>query len=83
MYYYILSEQKFINQFVLHFILQSGVIPLVLGRRSHYELLAPPMSYIQADSFASPKELASYLHLLDKNDDLYNKYVFFPLSLNM
>jgi len=31
------------------------------------------MSYIQADQFDSPKELAAYLRVLDENDDLYNK----------
>ena len=56
-----------------HFCLQVEIIPVVLGRRNHYEKLAPPMSYIQADQFDSPKELAAYLRVLDENDDLYNK----------
>lgn len=39
-----------------------------------YERSAPYRSYIHVDEFASPKELAGYLHRLDKNDDLYNSY---------
>ena len=46
----------------------------MLGRRPHYSQLAPPLSYIQADAFDSPKDLAAYLHLLSKNNELYNKY---------
>ncbi|XP_067945549.1 3-galactosyl-N-acetylglucosaminide 4-alpha-L-fucosyltransferase FUT3-like isoform X2 [Watersipora subatra] len=49
-------------------------VPIVLGRRNHYEQLAPAFSYIQADQFDSPKDLAEYLHALDRNKDLYNKY---------
>ena len=48
----------------------------MLGRRPHYSQLAPPLSYIQADAFDSPKDLAAYLHLLSKNNELYNKYEY-------
>ncbi len=41
---------------------------------STYKRYAPPNSYIHVDDFESPKELAEYLHLLDKNDELYNNY---------
>lgn len=41
---------------------------------SDYEKFAPLQSYIHVDHFKSPKELADYLNILDKNDDLYNSY---------
>ena len=58
----------------LNAFLQAEVIPLVMGRRAQYATHAPPWSYIQADAFESPRLLAEYLHLLDKNDDLYNRW---------
>ena len=39
-----------------------------------YKRAAPPHSFIHVDDFESPKELADYLHKLDRNDDLYNEY---------
>ncbi|XP_035670878.1 4-galactosyl-N-acetylglucosaminide 3-alpha-L-fucosyltransferase FUT5-like [Branchiostoma floridae] len=55
--------------------LANDVIPVVLGaNRSDYERLAPPHSYIHVDDFKSPKELANYLMLLDKDKDQYNAY---------
>lgn len=39
-----------------------------------YEKVAPYKSYIHVDHYSSPKELAEYLHELDKNDTLYNSY---------
>ena len=39
-----------------------------------YKNVAPHRSYIHVDNFESPKELANYLNILDKNDDLYNSY---------
>lgn len=39
-----------------------------------YERAAPPHSFIHVDNFASPKELAEYLHKLDQNDAMYNEY---------
>lgn len=44
------------------------------ARPEDYESNAPYRSYIHTDEFASPKELAEYLNILDKNDDLYNSY---------
>ena len=39
-----------------------------------YLKVAPPNSYIHVDEFNSPRELAEYMHILDNNDELYNKY---------
>lgn len=52
-----------------------GTVPIVLGtHRENYEKLVLGDSFIHKDDFASPKELADYLHLLDSKDDLYLKY---------
>jgi glycoprotein 3-alpha-L-fucosyltransferase len=42
--------------------------------RADYEKHAPEHSFIHVDDFATPKELADYLHLLNSNDTLYNEY---------
>ena len=39
-----------------------------------YRRVAPHYSYIHVDEYTSPKELAEYLHELDKDDDAYNEY---------
>lgn len=44
------------------------------ARPEDYEVAAPYNSYIHVDEFESPKELAEYLHRLDKDDELYNSY---------
>lgn len=64
-----ITEKFFVNG------LGNDVIPIVMGaRKQDYERAAPPHSYIHVEDFASPKELAEYLHLLDRNDTLYNEY---------
>ncbi|ESN90528.1 hypothetical protein HELRODRAFT_123182, partial [Helobdella robusta] len=55
--------------------LSYDVLPIVMGARPEdYEKVAPPNSYIHVDDFVSPKQLASYLHKLDRDDYLYNSY---------
>lgn len=44
------------------------------ARPEDYRKVAPLNSYIHVDDFASPKELAAYLHKVSKDDQLYNKY---------
>jgi alpha-1,3-fucosyltransferase len=39
-----------------------------------YTEFAPPHSFIDVNDFASPKQLADYLLLLDKTDSLYARY---------
>ena len=53
--------------------LDNGIVPIVYGG-ADYTQYAPPHSYINVADFASPKQLADYLKLLDKNDALYLKY---------
>ena len=50
-----------------------GVVPIVMATSDITEHL-PPNSYIDVSNFTSPQHLATYLQLLDKRDDLYNRY---------
>ncbi|KAH8376430.1 hypothetical protein KR200_000319 [Drosophila serrata] len=64
-----ITEKFFVNA------LNRRVLPIVMGARPEdYEVSAPRRSYIHVDEFASPKELAEYLHILDRDDELYNSY---------
>ena len=54
--------------------LVNGIVPVVYGG-ADYAAFAPPHSYIRVADFQSPKDLADYLHLLDKNDALYMEYL--------
>jgi len=44
------------------------------ARPEDYERSAPQRSYIHVDDFEGPKELADFLHKLDKDNNLYNEY---------
>ncbi|XP_046452084.1 alpha-(1,3)-fucosyltransferase C-like [Daphnia pulex] len=59
--------EKFIRPYLYE------AIPIFLGG-ADYSKYAPPNSYINARDFASPKQLAEYLMLLDKSDSLYASY---------
>lgn len=64
-----ITEKFFVNG------LGHNVLPIVMGaRQQDYEKSAPYRSYIHVDEFQSAKELASWLHHLDEDDDLYNSY---------
>uniref|UniRef100_A0A182N516 Fucosyltransferase n=1 Tax=Anopheles dirus TaxID=7168 RepID=A0A182N516_9DIPT len=64
-----ITEKFFVNA------LTRNVLPIVMGARPEdYEASSPQKSYIHVDEFGSPKELAEYLQLLDRNDELYNSY---------
>ena len=54
--------------------LSLGMIPIVRGKRINYQKFAPPMSYIHADSFETPRDLANYLKNVSTNATLFNKY---------
>lgn len=57
----------------IHF--SHDVLPIVMGARPEdYARGAPAHSYIHVDEFKGPKELAEYLHQLDKDDEKYNEY---------
>lgn len=54
---------------------RHNVLPIVMGAHpTDYARSAPYRSYIHVDEFESPKELAEYLHRLDRDDELYNSY---------
>lgn len=50
------------------------VVPIVLGGYDYSKFFLPK-SYIDVKDFSSPEKLADYLHMLDKNDGLYNEYL--------
>ncbi len=53
--------------------LSTDVVPIVYGG-ADYSAYAPPNSFIHAGDFDSPKDLADYLLLLDRNEHLYSRY---------
>ena len=50
-----------------------NILPVVLGG-ANYSQIAPPKSYIDTKDFSNPKELASYLNYLLKNQNAYDEY---------
>ncbi len=66
----------------LYYTISHNVIPIVMGARPEdYRRSAPEHSYIHVEDFAGPKELAEYLHKLDQDDDLYNEYFQWKVTL--
>ncbi|XP_058446761.1 glycoprotein 3-alpha-L-fucosyltransferase A [Malaya genurostris] len=64
-----ITEKFFVNA------LNRNILPIVMGARPEdYEASSPQKSYIHVDEFASPRELAEYLNILDRNEELYNSY---------
>ena len=54
--------------------LSKGMIPIVRGQRVNYQRIAPPNSFVDADIFDSPEQLAKYLKEVSSNVDLLKKY---------
>ena len=52
---------------------EENVVPIVMGG-ANYTKLAIPGSYINVLDFKTVKDLADYLHYLDKNSTAYNEY---------
>ena len=76
--FYLSFENTYCDQYITEKVFKIllddiMVIPVVRGAGPYKDYL-PPHSYIDADDFSSAKALAEYLHLLDKNDTLYNGY---------
>jgi len=64
-----ITEKFFVNG------LGHDILPIAMGARPEdYARAAPHKSFIHVDHFNGPKELAAYLHELDKDDDKYNEY---------
>ena len=51
----------------------AHVLPIVLGA-SDYSAVLPRDSYLDVRNFTSPRQLADYLALLNREDELYNRY---------
>ncbi|XP_026474909.1 glycoprotein 3-alpha-L-fucosyltransferase A [Ctenocephalides felis] len=64
-----ITEKFFVNG------LGRDILPIVMGARPEdYERAAPMHSYIHVDDFEGPRQLAEYLHRLDRDDAMYNEY---------
>ncbi|XP_067948880.1 4-galactosyl-N-acetylglucosaminide 3-alpha-L-fucosyltransferase FUT6-like [Watersipora subatra] len=75
--FYLAFENSDCDEYVtekLWMSLSAGMIPIVRGQRSQYKKIAPPNSFIQADSFASPKHLADYLSIVSTNLTMLQNY---------
>lgn len=67
--------REYITEKLFENALGRNILPIVMGApREDYEKYAPYRSYIHVEDFETPKQLADYLHILDKNDNLYNSY---------
>jgi len=55
--------------------IQLGVVPIVMGAPNIDDFAPTFHSIIKVNDYSGPKQLADYLHLLDKNDTLYNEYI--------
>ncbi|KAH8026071.1 hypothetical protein HPB51_015420 [Rhipicephalus microplus] len=65
-----ITEKFFVNG------LGRDVVPIVMGARPlDYVRASPTRSFIHVEDFPSVKALAEYLHLLDRNETLYNEYL--------
>ena len=74
--FYLSFENSLYKDYVtekLYRVMRYDLVPVVLGL-ANYSALLPPKSYIDIRDFASPKQLAEYLHVLNGNDTLYNEY---------
>ncbi|XP_057367433.1 alpha-(1,3)-fucosyltransferase C-like [Daphnia carinata] len=74
--FYLAFENSWCPDYVTEKLIRPLVydaVPIVLGG-ADYSRFAPPHSYINVRDFGSAKELADYLMLLDKSDDLYARY---------
>ena len=74
--FYVSAENSLCPDYVtekLYRALWQDVVPIVYGG-ADYSQYAPPHSIINVADFKSPKDLADYLNLLDKNDALYVRH---------
>ncbi|XP_078679876.1 alpha-(1,3)-fucosyltransferase 7-like [Branchiostoma floridae x Branchiostoma belcheri] len=67
--------QEYITEKFWRNAIENEVVPVVFGApKTDYEKYAPPGSFIHVDDFESPKALADYLKILDKDKEKYNQY---------
>uniref|UniRef100_A0A146LJH0 Fucosyltransferase n=1 Tax=Lygus hesperus TaxID=30085 RepID=A0A146LJH0_LYGHE len=77
--FYLAFENSNCKDYITEKFFRTGlghdILPIVMGARpDDYKASAPEHSYIHVDEFDSPRSLAEYLLLLDKDDDAYNAY---------
>ena len=64
-----ITEKFFVNAF------RYDSVPVVWGaKKSDYEAIAPPGSFIHAEDFDTPDDLVTYLMYLDLNGTAYKEY---------
>lgn len=75
-HFYISAENDICRDYVTEKYWSRYMLPAVpiVMRKWVYERIVPTDSFIAMDQFASPKEMADYLHLLMKNPDAYMKH---------
>ncbi|KAH0625933.1 hypothetical protein JD844_034312 [Phrynosoma platyrhinos] len=68
-------HEDYITEKVWKNAFHAGAVPVVLGPpRKNYELYMPPDSFIHVNDFPSARELAKFLHELDRNTTRYQSY---------
>ncbi|VDP60232.1 unnamed protein product [Heligmosomoides polygyrus] len=76
-HFYIAFENSICKDYITEKLWNQGylrdVVPLVL-KRSIVEPFVPPNSFIAADDFSDPKDLAAHLHYLMNNKTAYAEY---------
>ena len=74
--FYLAFENSLCSEYITEKVwrrLDGEIIPIVLGN-AEYDKYLPKHSYINIKDFSSPKKLATYLKLLDRDEKLYNEY---------
>ena len=75
--FYLAFENSLCGEYITEKLWRSyerNMVPVVFGGLDAYKDVLPAHSYIAVQDFSSPKELADYLLLLDRDDRLYRSY---------
>lgn len=83
--FYLAFENSFCPDYVTEKLfrpLYYDTVPVVMGG-VNYSLFAPPNSFINAEEFSSPKELADYLLLLNQSEELYSRYFDWKINFKV
>lgn len=75
-YFYLSFENTFCEDYIsekMFDYMKYDIVPVVYGG-ADYSKFAPPHSYIDANKFDSPGDLATYLNHLIDNEDEYMEY---------
>ena len=75
--FYLAFENSLCGEYITEKLWRSyerNMVPVVFGGLNAYKYVLPAHSYIAVSDFSSPKKLANYLLLLDRNDTLYRSY---------